>query len=112
MRTLNSREVTYTRGAASVTLQATCYEVSQEELLNQGISVDVRKRDYIFSASGLVFEGGSSDSGGTQQITPEAGDIITDRELICKVLPMGSLPCWKWTSHLRNSLRVHTEVIE
>lgn len=103
-------EVTYRRGAQSVTLTA----IRGQSLLRisdrfGNSRVERTQSDFLVLASDL-------ELGGTAT-TPQRGDTIEDtingKALTYKVLPPGEgEPCWRWSDEARTGYRIHTKLIE
>lgn len=108
MREVNSRTVTYAdgegSGANSGTISATVYSLTPEDLLAFGITLDVRRRDYIVTLAELQAIIGADE-------VPERGHLITDGDLTCEVMPLGDGPIFNYTNHQRKAVRIHTTVI-
>lgn len=105
------RSVTYTRGAASVTLTVTL----GRKLLKVGddlggLRMVMTDRDYIIVAADLVLSGSLT--------TPAKGDTITDAgdpdgvSRTWEVLsPGGDEAPWNWSDPYRILIRVHTKQV-
>jgi len=100
MRELNKRTVDIYRNDIEefADVEVTCYELAHEELLHYGISTDIRRRDYIITAADVI------------DYEPQIGDEIRDGSLVCEVAKLGDIAHWKYTSHNRVALRIHTVV--
>lgn len=102
MREVNSTTIDYARGETTVEgFSATVYEMKPDELMALGLPVDTRRREYIFDIDEIAEE----------FTVPRQADEITDGSLRCKVVPQGDEPCFRWTNHQRNEVRVHAEAI-
>lgn len=103
MRAVNSRTVRYRRGRDVAEVVATVYELPASVLIAFGVSLDLRRRDYVIDLAEL------SDVGNPFNV-PQQGDRIEDGNLVCKLTPLGDEEVFRWTNHLRNEVRVHTVV--
>lgn len=105
MREVNSRTVNYRRKGRSVECSATVYETKQEDLVLLGLPLDVRRREYIVDLAELQEAGNPFE-------VPRQGDEIIDGGLHCQVVPRASdEPCFKFTTHRRDVVRIHTQVV-
>ncbi|MGD9647086.1 MAG: hypothetical protein AB7U73_15350 [Pirellulales bacterium] len=103
-RAVHKVDVVYRRKGKTVPLPATPHELSAAEVIPFGVTLDVRRRDYIMDLAPLA--AGLPPFG-----FPQQGDEIHEGELICQVQPMGDEPCFRYTTHRRDEVRVHTQVI-
>lgn len=102
MRALNSRTVTYQRGSESQSMLATVYEMKAEDLMPYGLATDVRHFSLIIDVSEVEKVVGSGS-------TPKPQDKIKDASLgiVLSVQPMGTEPCFTYTTHQRKAMRIH-----
>ena len=102
-----TREVTYRRGAASVTLLATVAATPFDLVTDAGAAMTIVSRDYILRAADLVL-GGSA-------VTPRPGDFVDEvlagATVSHQVLASAGLPHWRWEDHERTTIRVHTQEV-
>jgi len=112
-----STEVTYHRGAQSVTLRATVGRTPFDITSESGISQQSESRDYLIRAEDLVL-------GGTQRL-PEVGDKIHEVDgsttYIYEVRIPGSIgsgtpdqmePHYRYSDPGRLALRIHTKLVQ
>jgi hypothetical protein len=104
MREVNSRTVKYRRGSDRAECSATCYELKPEDYLAFGVAMDRRLRDYVIDLSEI-----RETQPGFME--PLQGDFIEDGSLLCQVVPFGPEPCFRFTNHQRNEVRIHTQVV-
>lgn len=102
-----TRTVTYRRGTATVTVQATVGRTVFEQEDGNGAIVRMQVRDYLIDAADLVLGG--------QPTLPECGDRITETvgttQFIYEVMPLGTEPHWRYSDPYRQTLRIHTKHI-
>src|SRR5690554_4555671 len=105
MREVNSRTVTYRRGARSAEVLATVHELGPDELVAMGLPSDVRRRGYVIDVADLEEVGNPFEH-------PKQGDRVEDGDLTCQALPMGSNePVYRYTNHQRKAYRIHTQLV-
>lgn len=108
-----AQSVVYSRGAESVTVQATIGQSSGVVTKEYGVRERWESRDFLILASLLVING--------EPIEPRRGDRITEtvlddtdipvHQLIHEVLPPSEQePCWRWSDAHRLRVRVHTKL--
>jgi hypothetical protein len=108
MRAVNSRDVVYRRGALSAEVQATVYEMRDEDKVNFGVPLGERRIDYIIDNDEVIAAVGNPFTG------PEQNDEIVDATIgvVCKVVPMTDGQCFKYTNNRRAAFRIHSLVDE
>lgn len=111
-----STEVTYHRGAQSVTLRATVGRTPFDVTSDSGVSIRSESRDYIIRTADLVLGGASS--------LPLVGDKIHEVDgvttYIYEVLTPGAVtgaqgerdPHYVYSDPGRLALRVHTKLVD
>lgn len=102
MRTLNSRPVQYWRGGNVLfEAAATVYELKTDDLIAFGVTLDARHLDFIFSRKQMPIG-----------LRPLEGDAIYDPKLdvYCKVSRLGGEAHYRWVSHTREAMRIHSHV--
>lgn len=102
-----SREVTYRRGDAAATVQATLGKTVAEQDSGEGLITRMEIRDYLIDTDSLVLDG--------QHQLPERGDRIEEvdggQRFVFEVLPIGSDRAWRYSDPFRLKLRIHTRLI-
>jgi len=102
-----TREVTYSRGVDSASVQATVGRTVFEQDDGSGVIVRTEVRDYLIDTVDLVLAG--------QPVLPERGDRIEETEsgkkFTYEVMPLGTEPHWRYSDPYRTTLRVHTKHI-
>ena len=103
-----SRDVTYHRGANSVTVGATLGATSLEVMDDGGVTVRTNQMDFIVSAADLVLAG--------VLVTPTVGDrivlIVGAVTKTFEVLPMpGSGEHYRTSDPAGTTLRIHARLI-
>jgi hypothetical protein len=102
-----SKPVTYQRGAASVTVQATIGRTEFEQTTDEGIVEKFESRDFLIQAADLVLAGGPT--------VPQRGDRIVESlgtaTLTYEVLPNLNLPAYRYSDSYRKLFRVHTKLV-
>ena len=105
MREVNNSRIRYHDGFnTSEEILATVYELVPDDRLPFGTVVSGRVRDYIITTNHLRIN--------QTLIIPEQGHTIIDGNLQCLVTPLGEEPCFRYTSHQRITMRIHTKVID
>lgn len=103
-----TREVTYRRGAAATVVLATVGRTTFEQDNGAGILLHAQVRDYLIDTADLVLVGEAS--------LPANGDRIEEidagQTFIYEVLPLGGEPCWRYSDPYRQTLRIHTKLVE
>jgi hypothetical protein len=103
-----TREVTYSRGAASVLVKATIGRTLFEQDDGAGVIVRMQVRDYLIDTADLVLAG--------EQTLPAKGDRIEEfdagQKHTYEVLPLGGEQHWRYSDPYRRTLRIHTKLIE
>lgn len=100
---VDSREVIYERpDLGSVPITATVSEQQPEDLLEAGLALEIKRRDYVIDTADLVIEG--------VPIKPEPGDQIIDGRFTCRVVPGEGNETFRYTTQSRLRMRIHTEV--
>lgn len=98
-----AREVTYQRGAESVTLLAMPGRTRFEQVDQHGILHVLESRDYIVAAADLALG------------LPQSGDRIREpagtQTLVYEVLAFGDEPPWRYVDPHRIQVRIHTKQI-
>ena len=103
-----TRPVTYIRGPASITIQATVGRSVFQVLSGEGATETVERRDYIVRAADLVF-------GGVVTL-PEVGDRV--RETLggqvqeYEVVETGQEPHYRKSDPDGMALRIHTALVK
>jgi hypothetical protein len=99
--------VTYSRDAASVSIQAVKGKTVHGELDEAGALVRDEGVDWLVAASDLVLSGAA--------ITPQAGDVIAVEESSgtgqYEVMPIAGGPCFADSGSPGTTLRIHTRKI-
>jgi len=102
-----SHDVTYVRGAGSVTLAATIGRSVFEQVDSSGVLQRVEARDFLVRAQDLVIA--------SAEITPARGDKIQETidgvVYTYEVLPFGGEPLWRWSDEAKITRRIHTKLI-
>ncbi|KAA0220476.1 MAG: hypothetical protein KJ057_12930 [Phycisphaerae bacterium] len=102
-----TREVTYQRGAESVTLLATIGKSDFEQLDEFGVVHRAQSRDFLIRAQDLVISGTST--------SPQAGDSIRETEAgvtyVHEVMSPAGQPPWRYSDAFRRTLRIHTKLV-
>lgn len=102
-----TREVTYERGAESVTLLATIGKSDFEQLDEFGVVHRAQARDFLVRVQDLVISGVTT--------LPEAGDRIREADggvsYVHEVMSPAGQPPWKYSDAFRRTLRIHTKLV-
>lgn len=106
-KTHMSSPVTYSRGEASVSVQASIGRTIYETDRSSGISLDEQTRDYLITAADLVLDG--------ERVEPRPGDHIVEDaspSLTYEVMaPEGVEQAWRYSDNHRITLRIHTKLV-
>jgi hypothetical protein len=98
------REVLYQRGQETLTVPATVGRTVFETQSEYGVVQRTESRDFLISASDLVWDG--------VMLLPQRGDRIREsqgeRMYVYEVLAPGQEPCWRFSDPYRQTLRIHT----
>lgn len=97
-----SRDVTYARGADSVTVAATKGQSRFEVTDDTGTST-LLSEDFIIAPALLVLDGTT--------VLPEPGDRITDGGVVYEVMAIPGEPHWRYTDQYRHQVRIHTKIV-
>ena len=102
MRTVNSRSINYGRGSGGETIDATVYEMTADDLVMYGLTMEVRHFSLVVNIADIETALGSGE-------LPERNDTIEDEALgiELRVEPLGSEPVFKYTNHQRKAVRIH-----
>lgn len=99
--------VTYSRGANSVSVQATIGRTRFDVQRESGVHVKEETRDYIISVQDLVLAG--------QSVEPQAGDRIVEdaaSSLVYEVMPAeGTEQAWRFSDEFRIAYRIHAKLV-
>ena len=99
-----SSEVTYSRGQASTTLQATIGKSVFEQTNDYGAMQRVETVDFIVRPEDLDLGSGST--------LPRSGDrVIGVDGAIYEVQSVPGEPVWRYTDQYRNAVRVHAKAV-
>lgn len=102
-----TREVTYERGAESVTLLATVGRTEFEQLDEFGVVHRAQARDFLVRAQDLVINAATA--------LPQAGDRIRETDsgvaYVHEVMSPAGQPPWAYSDAFRRTLRIHTKLI-
>jgi hypothetical protein len=103
-----ARPVVYRRGSESLALSATIGQTTFE--LEDGVG-GIEKfvsRDFLVPTAALVLGGSPTD--------PQAGDQIEETQgivtFVHEVMAPGQKPCWRYSDPYRNTLRIHSKLVE
>lgn len=103
-----SSPVTYSRGEASVEVQATVGRTVFEIDDGAGILQKVESRDYLVLTADLVLDG--------EPTLPQAGDRIREADgaktFVYEVMAPGGEPVWRYSDPYRKTLRIHTKHVD
>ena len=104
-----SQSVTYSRGAASVSLSATIGRRIDQVDRESGFHTETEDRDYLIDTADLVLSGSVT--------LPEPGDQIVeidgDKQHTYEVMsPPGDEPHFRYSDNHRVTLRIHTKRIK
>lgn len=99
-----SQPVIYLRGIDSVEVPATVGRTVFE--LDSGFGLErVETRDYLIPADSLILAGTT--------VLPERGDRIQEGDFVYEVMsPARDKPPWRYSDPFRNTLRIHTKLID
>lgn len=106
LREFAAKSVVYHQGSGSVTLAGSRgrSDFGVSSIDGSPILTNVQAHDWIFTPTDLVISSAS--------VTPAEGDRIVDGSVTYLVqAPAQGLPCWRFTDHYRNRVRVHTKRI-
>ncbi len=102
-----TRDVTYQRGAQSVTLLATIGRTEFEQVDEYGVVSRAQSRDFLLRTADLVL-GGST-------VLPQAGDRIRETDdgvtFVHEVMAPAGQPPWRYSDAFRRTLRIHTKLV-
>lgn len=103
-----SHSVTWKRGTATVTLNATFGATNYRQVDDFDRFIVVRSHDFIISPSDLILSGST--------VVPEKGDVVewltaTERQRF-RVLPFQEEPVWRFTDAHQRMMRVHSKRID
>lgn len=102
-----TREITYQRGAESVTLLATIGRTDFEQLDEFGVLHRAQARDFLVLSADLVLGGATT--------LPQAGDRIRETEgdvtYVHEVMAPGGQPPWRYSDAFRRTLRIHSKLV-
>lgn len=100
-----SHAVTYARGVASVTVNATVGRTAWDVTRDDGSVLQDESRDYLITTADLVLSGSLTK--------PAAGDVITEtlagESVEYTVMAPGTERPWRYADAQRLTLRVHTK---
>ena len=96
-----SAAAVYRRGDTELPVNATIGETSFRALDENGFSVLLHSRDFIFSAAETASLG-----------RPRRGDEVVFNGFVHEVSEFNNEPCWKWSDAAQTAYRVHTKQIE
>ncbi len=103
-----TRAVTYRRGMDAVVVQATIGRTLFEQDDGYGLIVRNQTRDYLIDSDDLILAGVST--------LPARGDLIEEidglKKYTYEVMPLGSEQHWRYSDPYRQTLRIHTKLIE
>ena len=95
--------VTYERGTGSVSVTAVPGRTEYETTDVQGYGIMAVSRDFLIRCSELVID--------SEEITPEAGDTITEGTGTYEVSDAGG-EVWRYSDPYRTVYRIHTKEVE
>lgn len=99
-----TKEVTYTRGAQEVDLNATVgRSIEQQQDQESGQVFEFETRDFLIRSADLIL--------GSVTVTPLPGDTITEDGIEHRVLPNGTEPSWRYADQERTTIRVRTKKV-
>ena len=102
-----SQSVTYSRGAASVSVSATLGRTTYQIDRGDGISVEERTRDYLIAVADLVLS--------SVAVEPQPGDRIVEAGAPTKtyevMAPEGTETSWRFCDEHRQTYRIHAKLI-
>jgi len=97
--------VTYYRGALSVDLTATVGQSERDVEGADGVLITAESHDFLILTADLILGG--------QQVEPAPGDLIRETAggttYVWEVLPIGGVPCWRYSDPDRKAIRIHTK---
>ncbi|TXH48573.1 MAG: hypothetical protein E6Q97_24510 [Desulfurellales bacterium] len=99
-----SKSIVYSRGASSVSIDATIGTYQLQAIDGAGMSIEMESTDFLFEASALNF--------GAGPVLPAEGDRIVYREKTYEVLAVPGGSHYRETDPYGHGLRVHTKLIE
>lgn len=92
----------YRRGELELAVLVTWGKTVFEEFDANMQAIDVESRDaliYDYAALRSAFG------------DPQPGDSITQDDVISEVMPIGTEPCFRYSSAYRHVLRIHTKIV-
>ncbi|KAA0219804.1 MAG: hypothetical protein KJ057_09795 [Phycisphaerae bacterium] len=102
-----TREITYERGADSITMLATIGRSDFEQIDEFGVVHRAQARDFLIRTQDLVI-------GGTE-VLPQAGDRIRETDggvtYVHDVMSPAGQPPWRYSDAFRRTLRIHTKLV-
>ncbi len=99
-----AEEVTYQRGADTVTVLATFGKTEYEVEASEGITVGAEVIDFLIAATELVIQ--------DQPIQPRYGDqIIVAGQGTYEVLDLPGAGCWRYSDPYQMTFRIHTKLV-
>lgn len=93
-----SQAVTYQRGSATVSVNATRGQSDAEDIDTDGRIVTVRVADFLIDVSALILDGTA--------IEPKQGDRIVASDGTFRVMPAGGEGCFRRSG---DKFRIHTK---
>lgn len=102
-----TRQITYERGAESVTLLATIGKSDFEQIDEFGVVHRAQARDFLVRAQDVAIGGSPT--------LPQAGDRIRETEgavtYVHEVMSPAGQPPWRYSDAFRRTLRIHTKLV-
>lgn len=96
--------ISYSRGASSVSIVATCAATDLQVTDVNGFTIDFHSTDFIFPAADLDF--------GSGVVEPEEGDTISYAGRTYEVLSVPGARHFRYSDPYRTILRVHTKITD
>ncbi len=92
-----SNAIVYKQGNSQVECNAVFGNTEFEANDYSGFVIEHKMFDFLILVADLA------------GLTPESGDIITYNGVEYEVVPLGSSPCYQYTTSYRNMFRIHTK---
>ena len=103
-----SRPVVYTRGDAAVSVQAAIGRTTFEVDNGTGVFESYESRDFLISSADLVLD--------ETLVLPQRGDRIQEEQngvtYVYEVMAPGREPVFRFSDTYRQTLRIHTKLVE
>lgn len=99
--------VTYSRGSASVSVQATIGRTTFETDRQDGVHIDEQARDYVVTVDDLVLDGVPVEPRSGDHIVEDAAPALTYEVMA----PEGVEQAWRYSDSHRLAYRIHTKLV-